>query len=93
MAVSSDIGDVEMLGILAAILVAGYIGYQIYEAAQAAKNAPGQAAQAVLDNVTGSSDPLVAGIENAWSAITDPFGNSMVGGNTVTDSAGNTAAY
>lgn len=97
MAAAQDLGDVEMLAILAAIGVAGYIGYQIY---QGWKNGPGSIAHdiaagaaAVADNVTGDSDPIVAGWDNLVSAFEDPMGNSMVGGGTVTDSQGNTAAY
>jgi predicted negative regulator of RcsB-dependent stress response len=81
---SQKFGDVEMLFLLAALGVGGYIAYQIYQSYENAQNEISSAndtATSVLTNAFSSNDPIVAGVENAWTALTDPMGNSLVSGN------------
>lgn len=92
MAGAQDFGDVEMLGILAAIAVAGYIGYKIYSDYQTtsdsiANSVPGQVAGAVgqaASNIASGSiltdNPISQWFSDLGTAISDPMGNSLITG-------------
>lgn len=85
MARSSPIADVEGLAIVAGVGVAIYIAWKIYAARQALIASPtGQAAgalsQAVYNTATGevvTDNPIAHGFSELWTAITDPFGNTL----------------
>jgi hypothetical protein len=85
-AASQDIGDVELLGILAALAVAAFIAYKVYSNAQGAASAVGSAVSSANDTATSVLTNPLTSLENeaseAWTAITDPLGDSLVGGSS-----------
>lgn len=92
MAAAQDFGDAEMLGIAAAIAVAGYIGYKIYSGYQADRTAinnsvPGQVANAVgqaASNIASgdilTNNPISNWFSDLGTALSDPFGDSLTQG-------------
>lgn len=85
MARAHPLADVESLAIIAAIAVAAYVGYRIWQDKAAITNSPaGQAAgalsQAAYNTATGevlTDNPIAHGLSELWTAISDPFGNSL----------------
>jgi hypothetical protein len=92
MAASQDIGDVEMLAILAGLCVAAYIGYKIYSdysssvdslqssAAGQVAGAVGQAADSIASGSILTNNPISQWFSDLGTAISDPMGNSLVTG-------------
>lgn len=90
MAASQDIGDVEMLGILAAICVVGYIGYKMYSDYQATGDslqssaagqvagAVGQAASSIASGDILTDNPISQWFSDLGTAISDPTGTSLL---------------
>ena len=92
MAAAQSIGDVEMLGILAALAVAGYIGYKIYTDYQSnvdaissspagqAASAVGQAASNIASGNILTDNPISNWFSDLGTALSDPFGDSLTQG-------------
>jgi hypothetical protein len=79
------IQDTEGLAIIAGLAVVAYIAYRIYQDKQALTNSPtGQVAgaltQAAYNTATGEvavDNPIAHGLSELWTAVTDPFGNTL----------------
>lgn len=92
MAAAQDMGDVEMLGILAGLCVAAFIGYKIYSEYQStssdiANSVPGQVAGAVgqaAENIASGSiltdNPISNWFSELGTALSDPMGDSLITG-------------
>lgn len=84
MAVSQDLGDVEMLGILALLAVGAFVAYKIYSGASSTASAISSGVQSANDTATSILTNPLTSLENeaseVWTAITDPLGDSLVGG-------------
>jgi hypothetical protein len=79
---AQDIGDVEMLGILALLGVGAYVAYRLYSNAQAVGSAVSSANDTATSILTNPLTSLENEASEAWTAITDPMGDSLVGGSS-----------